>query len=329
MIWTNRFPRLRVARAAAGLALASSSVLVLLSGAGAASAQTPGAGTGAAAAGAQGQGLGANPGLSAGPNSPMDTRIDNRLGGSVAEPLQRSVDASRQPVNTGLGPVGSAPEANPADAGMALRMDRGGAAAGADGAAAPLSSAAAVGADYRIGPSDLLDFDVYGVPDMQRTVRVNASGVVSLPLIGPVALAGMTTAQAEAVIAQKYEKDFLQNPQVSLFIKEFTSQRITIEGAVARPGIYPVTGTLTLLRALALAGGGGQYALLNEVMLFRSGSALEANTQMFDLEKIRTGEIADPIINADDVIVVKRDPKRTALRDSFFGDVLSTLNPFK
>ena len=175
----------------------------------------------------------------------------------------------------------------------------------------------------------MLDFDVYGVPDMQRTVRVNASGVVSLPLIGPVALAGMTTAQAEALIAQKYEKDFLQNPQVSLFIKEFTSQRITIEGAVARPGIYPVTGTLTLLRALALAGGGGQYALLNEVMLFRAGSATEGNTQMYDLEKIRTGEVADPIINPDDVIVVKRDPRRTALRDSFFGDVLSTLNPFK
>lgn len=253
------------------------------------------------------------------------------LGAQAVEPLQRSVEASRQPVYTGQDPNANAPVGanNP---GMALRMDKGQDPAGpvaGSGGVPPLNSAASVGADYRIGPSDLLDFDVYGVPDMQRTVRVNASGVVSLPLIGPVALAGLNTAQAEALIAQKYEKDFLQNPQVSLFIKEFTSQRITIEGAVAKPGIYPVTGTLTLLRALALAGGGGQYALLNEVMLFRSGSSLEANTQMFDLEKIRTGEIADPIINADDVIVVKRDPKRTALRDSFFGDLLSTLNPFK
>ena len=320
MIWTNRPPRSWSPQAAAVTALALASVLTLLGAAGAARAQAQGSG------GAE------------------DARVDTRLGapmgtplGSAAvEPLQRSVEASRQPVNTGLGAVApsassasSAPEANPAEAGMASRMDRGSATAGAEGAAAPMNSAATVGADYRIGPSDLLDFDVYGVPDMQRTVRVNASGVVSLPLIGPVALAGMTTAQAEALIAQKYAQDFLQNPQVSLFIKEFTSQRITIEGAVARPGIYPVTGQLTLLRALALAGGGGQYAMLNEVMLFRNGSALEANTQMFDLEKIRSGEIADPIINADDVIVVKRDPKRTALRDSFFGDVLSTLNPFK
>jgi polysaccharide biosynthesis/export protein len=327
MIWTNRPPRSWSPQAAAVTALALASVLTLLGGAGAAHAQAQGAGGSMGASGASGP---------AGAGGAVDGRVDTRLGapmgtplGSAAvEPLQRSVEASRQPVNTGLDAAAPA-ASSAAEAGMALRMDRGGATAGAEGAAAPMNSAATVGADYRIGPSDLLDFDVYGVPDMQRTVRVNASGVVSLPLIGPVALAGMTTAQAEALIAQKYAQDFLQNPQVSLFIKEFTSQRITIEGAVARPGIYPVTGQLTLLRALALAGGGGQYAMLNEVMLFRSGSALEANTQMFDLEKIRSGEIADPIINADDVIVVKRDPKRTALRDSFFGDVLSTLNPFK
>ena len=244
--------------------------------------------------------------------SPMGTPLGLPAGSAQqAEPLQRSVDAGRQPAGAAVGAPGNAVQSTPADGPQ------------------PLNSAATVGADYRLGPSDLLDFDIYGVPDMQRTVRVNASGVVSLPLIGPVMLAGMTTAQAEASISQKYAKDFLQNPQVSLFVKEFTSQRITIEGAVAKPGIYPVTGQLTLLRALALAGGGAQFSLLNEVMLFRSGSSLASNTEVFDLEKIRNGEVPDPTINADDVIVVKRDPKRTALRDSFFGDVLNTLNPFK
>jgi polysaccharide biosynthesis/export protein len=241
----------------------------------------------------------------------------NSYGALAVEPLQRSVDAARQPVGGDTGP------------GPTLRMDTGyGSAAAAIDGPQPLTSAASVGADYRIGPSDLLDFDVFGVPDMARTVRVNASGAVSLPLIGSVMLVGLTSAQAEALIAQKYAADYLQNPQVSLFIKEFTSQRITIEGAVAKPGIYPVTGELTLLRALALAGGGGQYAMLNEVMLFRSGSSTAANTAMFDLEKIRAGEVPDPVVNANDVIVVKRDPKRTALRDSFFGDLLNTLNPF-
>ena len=302
--------------ALAGAAVAPGSALAQQAAAG---GSGPAAGRADAAAATTGRSL---------QNNPVDNRLGSPmgepLGAQAVEPLQRSVEATRQPVNTGLDPNG----AN--DPGMALRMDKGQAAGqAAEGGVQPLNSAASVGADYRIGPSDLLDFDVYGVPDMQRTVRVNASGVVSLPLIGPVALAGLNTAQAEALIAQKYAKDFLQNPQVSLFVKEFTSQRITIEGAVAKPGIYPVTGQLTLLRALALAGGGAQFSLLNEVMLFRSGSSLASNTEVFDLEKIRNGEIPDPTINADDVIVVKRDPKRTALRDSFFGDVLNTLNPFK
>ena len=232
-------------------------------------------------------------------------------------PLQNQVNASRKPV------------ASDAAANPALQPTADESAKVNPGEPAPLSSLASVGNDYRIGANDLLEFDVFGVPNMQRTIRVNATGVVALPLIGPVTLAGLTAAQAEALIAKKYAADYLQDPQVSLFIKEFTTQRITIEGAVAKPGIYPVTGQLTLLRALALAGGGAQFALLNEVMLFRGGSAQEANTQMFDLEKIRSGEIADPMVNSDDVIVVKRDPKRTALRDSFFGDLLGTLNPFK
>ena len=286
------------------------------------------AAAGAAPAMAQSQAGGAGPAANPANPSPMGQPMGEPLGANASgalaiEPLQRSVDAARQPVGGDAGPS------------VASRMDAGNSGAATAATAAlpdgpqPLASAASVGADYRIGPSDLLDFDVFGVPDMARTVRVNASGAVSLPLIGPVMLAGLTSAQAEALIAQKYQADFLQNPQVSLFIKEFTSQRITIEGAVAKPGIYPVTGELTLLRALALAGGGGQYAMLNEVMLFRSGSSTASNTEMFDLEKIRNGEVPDPAINANDVIVVKRDPKRTALRDSFFGDLLSTLNPFK
>ncbi len=250
------------------------------------------------------------------------------LADGASQPLQQSVDASRRPLGADLEPA-AASSAQPS----AKRVDGAAGAAQkrtADGAAAPLASAASVGSDYRIGPNDLVDFNVFGVPDMQRTVRINASGVASFPLIGSVSIAGLTTAQAEAMIAGKYAQEYLQNPQVSLFIREFTSQRITIEGAVSRPGIYPVTGRLTLLRALALAGGGAQYAQLSEVMLFRSaGDAQAKASQMFDLEKIRTGEVVDPEIRADDVIVVKRDPKRTALRDSLLGDVLSTFNPFK
>ena len=246
---------------------------------------------------------------------------DTRIGG----PVQSQVDGSRRPVASD--PAAKAALQPGADASTNANTNAGNAAK--PGEPAPLSSLASVGDDYRIGPNDLLDFDIFGVPNMQRTVRVNATGVVGLPLIGAVMLGGLTASQAEKLIAQKYAADYLQDPQISLFIKEFTTQRITIEGAVVKPGIYPVTGQLTLLRALALAGGYVQFALLNEVMLFRGGNTADGSSQMFDLDKIRSGEVPDPTINSDDVIVVKRDPKRTALRDSLFGDVLNTLNPFK
>jgi polysaccharide biosynthesis/export protein len=192
----------------------------------------------------------------------------------------------------------------------------------------PLDSLTGVGTDYRIGANDLLEFDVFGVPDMKRTVRVNSTGVVSFPLIGAVPLAGLTAQQAEALLAQRYGEKYLQNPQVSLFIKEFTTQRVTIEGAVLKPGIYPVTGQITLLRALALAGGYAQYADQETIMLYRMGSDGKQQTQSFNLEQVRAGEVPDPVIVSDDVIVVKRDSRRTTLRDSLFRDIIDTLNPF-
>lgn len=193
----------------------------------------------------------------------------------------------------------------------------------------PLDSLSGLNADYRVGPNDLLDIDIFGVPDLKRTVRVNSSGMVSLPLVGQLSLLGLTGQQAEERIAAVYSEKYLQNPQVSVFIKEFTTRRITIEGAVARPGIYPVTGQLTLLRALALAGGGGSYADLSEIMLFRQGpDGQSVPTKPYDLDAIREGKEPDPVILADDVIVVKRSAARAALRDSLFRDVIDSINPF-
>lgn len=228
---------------------------------------------------------------------------------------------------TPIGPIQTAPLQSP-KAGSSVPAAAGNAAPGAGGEPAPLNSLASVGADYRIAPNDLLEFDIYGVPDMKRDVRVNASGLVSLPLVGPVSIAGLTAQAAEALIAAKYEEKYLQNPQVSLFIKEFTTQRITVEGAVLKPGIYPVTGQLTLLRALALAGGYAQYADLKEIMLYRIHLDGKRESFKFDLDQVRSGAIEDPDIKSDDVIVVKRDSSRTALRDSLFRDILDTINPF-
>jgi polysaccharide export outer membrane protein len=185
------------------------------------------------------------------------------------------------------------------------------------------------GADYQIAPNDLMEFDVFGVPDMKRDVRVNASGEVSLPLIGQVPVAGLTAQAAEQLIAERYQEKYLRDPQVSLFIKEFTTQRVAIEGAVIRPGIYPVTGQLTLLRALALSGGFAPYADINQIVVYRHGAGGAREQFTYDLDKVRAGQEVDPHIRPDDVIVVQRNARRAALRDSLFSDILSTLNPFK
>ena len=117
---------------------------------------------------------------------------------------------------------------------------------------APLVSAVSPSAkDYRIGAEDLLEIQVFGVDQLARTVRVNMRGFISLPLVGPVGVAGLTAPEAEALIVKKFGESYLQDPQVSLFIKEFTVQRVTIEGAVNRPGIFPIRGPTSLLQALA------------------------------------------------------------------------------
>jgi polysaccharide export outer membrane protein len=190
--------------------------------------------------------------------------------------------------------------------------------------ASPIS----LGRDYRVGPNDLLDVEVLDLENSKRTVRVNAAGAITLPLIGGIVVAGLTAQQIEARLAEKYSEKYLQNPQVSVFIKEFTTERITIDGAVARPGIFPLTGQITLLRAIALAGGFGPIADSSQVMLFRVNEKGEREVATYDVDKIRAGKSDDPPIKGDDLIVVQRDANRRLLKDSLFRDILDSVNPF-
>lgn len=213
----------------------------------------------------------------------------------------------------------------PQDAAKSGAAKDGIAPAGSPNVAVPLVS---LGKDYRVGPNDLIDVEIMDLDNMKRTVRVNAAGMISLPLIGAVNVAGLTSQELEARLADRYREKYLQNPQVSVFIKEFTTERITVEGAVARPGIFPLTGQITLLRALALAGGFGPIANSSEVMLFRVNEKKVREVAVFDVNKIRSGASDDPVIKGDDLIVVQRDSTRTLLKDSVLRDVLDSINPF-
>lgn len=167
--------------------------------------------------------------------------------------------------------------------------------------------------EYRVGPQDLLEISVFQVNDLNRTVRVNSNGQISLPLIGVVQAGGNTVPELENLIAEKLSADFLQAPQVSVFVKEFTSQRVTLEGAISKPGIYPITGRTSLLQALAMGGGPTDLANLQGVVVFRmvDGQKMAA---VFDLKQIRAGDAVDPQIFGDDIVVIDQSGAKTGLR---------------
>ena len=168
--------------------------------------------------------------------------------------------------------------------------------------------------DYRVGSQDLLEISVFGVQDLNKEVRVNSNGQISLPLIGGVMAGGRTIPELEKDLASKYASGFLQNPQVSVFVKEYASQRITLEGAIVKPGIYPITGKTTLLQAIALSGGvDDKIADLGGIVLMRqvNGKRMAA---VYDLRAVRHGTMNDPQVYGDDIIVVETSGSKSAYR---------------
>jgi polysaccharide biosynthesis/export protein len=182
----------------------------------------------------------------------------------------------------------------------------------------PPDSTSTVGAykgvsEYRIGPQDLIEISVFQVAELNRTVRVNTSGDISLPLVGVMKAGGRTVQELEADIAKNLDAKFLQNPQVTVFVKEFTSQRVTLEGSVKKPGIYPLTGRTTLLQAIAMAEGLDQLADLKGIVIFRVVDGKKMGAR-FDMKAIRSGAAADPQVYGDDIIVIDQSGSKTAFR---------------
>lgn len=177
--------------------------------------------------------------------------------------------------------------------------------------------------DYRLGMHDLIEISVFQVPELSRTVRVNAVGKISLPMIGTVQAGGLTTAELEEAIAKKLAEKFLQDPQVAVFVKEGVSQRVVIEGRVKKNGVYALTGRTTLLQAIAMAEGLDPLANENEVKVFRQLDDGSKEMLVFDLESIRTGRTQDPLVKGNDVVVVEASATK-----SFIKNVTDTLRGF-
>ncbi len=169
--------------------------------------------------------------------------------------------------------------------------------------------------DYRIGPEDTLEVDVFQLNDLNRTVQVDATGHILMPLIGQVQAAGKTSEQLSHDIADQLGTKYVNNPQVTVVVKDAQGQRITVDGAVGQPGVYTLTGPTTLMQAVALAKGPDtKLANLHKVVVYRLVGA-QRQTTNYDLQAIRDGKNADPLIYGKDVIVVDQSGGRTFLRD--------------
>jgi len=166
--------------------------------------------------------------------------------------------------------------------------------------------------EYRIGPSDLLAVTIFQVEDLGREVRVNNAGQVSLPLVGTVDVAGRTVDELEQEIAARYSQRFLQDPQVTVFVKEFASQRVTVGGSVEKPGIFPITSKMTLLQSIALAGGFDEVANQDNVFVFRTSGGQRVFAR-FDVKQIQSGAMPDPELTGEDVVVVDTSTGKVAL----------------
>jgi polysaccharide export outer membrane protein len=113
-----------------------------------------------------------------------------------------------------------------------------------------------LGPTVRIGPGDELDISVFGFPELSQHVRVGNSGDVSLPLIGNLRLAGLSSDEAQTLIERLLaDRNFVNNPHVSVNVKEYTTEGISLMGEVSRPGVYSVLGATRLLDLIETAGG--------------------------------------------------------------------------
>lgn len=164
---------------------------------------------------------------------------------------------------------------------------------------------------YKIGPRDVLDISVFKVPELSKTVQVSEVGTINYPLVGEIAAGGKTAREIEQELTKKLGAKYLQNPAVTVFVKENNSQRVTVEGAVAKPGVIPMAGGMTLLQAVAQAGGLGATADKTAVV-FRmvDGKRLAGK---YDISDIRAGKSQDPQLQSGDVIIVPTSDMREGI----------------
>ena len=165
-----------------------------------------------------------------------------------------------------------------------------------------------------IGPLDTIQVDVFNVPDLSREIQVDASGRISMPLVGTVEARGRTAQELAQAIETALRGRYVRDPEVTVNIRSSVSQVVTVDGQVIEPGLYPVTNQMTLMRAIASAKGLSEYARSKDVVILRTVDGRRM-AGLYDVGAIRQGLYDDPPVYANDMIVVGDSPQRRLFRD--------------
>jgi polysaccharide export outer membrane protein len=164
---------------------------------------------------------------------------------------------------------------------------------------------------YKIGHAEVLEISVFKVPELARTVEVAENGTITFPPVGEVSVVGKTVRDIEHDLAKRLEAGYLRSPQVTVSVKEFNSQRVTIEGAVRNPGVHALKGKTTLMQLIAMSGGIDRDISDSTVVVFRNADG-QRHAAKFNVDDIRTGQEQDPLIFPGDMVVANSSPLKAA-----------------
>jgi len=173
--------------------------------------------------------------------------------------------------------------------------------------ASPASAAppvAAADSTYVIGPDDVLDVSVWKEPDVSRTVPVRPDGKISLPLVNDVQAAGKTPSELAEMLTTLFKK-FLNNPQVTVVVTQINSRRVYVVGEVARAGAFPLLPNMTVLQALASAGGFTPFANTKKIHIVRTVNGHETQFP-FDYHQVLKGTKSEEniqLLPGDEIVV--------------------------
>ncbi len=176
---------------------------------------------------------------------------------------------------------------------------------------------------YLIGPGDNLSIQVFGAEELGGTLSVDSTGRIALPLIGAVQASGTTPEDLEAIVRDRLRANYVRDPRVAVNLVAGRSQVVTVDGEVEEPGLYPVVGQMTLMRAIATAKGTTEFAKTRHVVIFRTVGE-QRMAALYDLQSIRRGVYADPEVFANDVVLVGEDSARRTFQSLVSAGALLT-----